>query len=306
MLFGSVILEVAISIVFIYILLSLICSTLKEGVSRVLGLRAATLEAGIYNLLDDKEQPGLVNDFYDHVLISSLAYTGFLDKLGGQKGKPSYIPAKTFATVVLDLLVPTDKDGGSKTVDSVRKALSDLPDGRLKKSLVLLVDEAGDNLEQTGKNIEDWFNNTMDRASGWYKRRAQLIILIWGIVISFTLNIDTLQLANALYQDVGLRSVVVSSAEGLAASNSLPNNLDTLTEDLESLQLPIGWEWDTEATEERDIMRQLPTTPRDWFYKLIGLIFTTAAISLGAPFWFDVLTKLTNLRATGKKPESNG
>ena len=40
-----------------------------------------------------------------------------------------------------------------------------------------------------------------------------------------------------------------------------------------------------------------------YFYKFIGLAMTALLISLGAPFWFDLLNKLVNLRAAGKPPE---
>jgi uncharacterized protein involved in cysteine biosynthesis len=35
----------------------------------------------------------------------------------------------------------------------------------------------------------------------------------------------------------------------------------------------------------------------------LGLLLTTFAASLGAPFWFDALNESVNLRGTGKRPE---
>jgi hypothetical protein len=37
--------------------------------------------------------------------------------------------------------------------------------------------------------------------------------------------------------------------------------------------------------------------------KAAGLAITVLAVSLGAPFWFDLLNKLANLRASGPKPQ---
>ena len=37
---------------------------------------------------------------------------------------------------------------------------------------------------------------------------------------------------------------------------------------------------------------------------LFGWLLTGVAITLGAPFWFDVLGKVSNLRASGIKPDS--
>ena len=42
------------------------------------------------------------------------------------------------------------------------------------------------------------------------------------------------------------------------------------------------------------------TTPSEslvflWFHKILGLLVTTLAISLGAPFWFDLMNNLIRL-----------
>jgi hypothetical protein len=38
--------------------------------------------------------------------------------------------------------------------------------------------------------------------------------------------------------------------------------------------------------------------------KIAGLLLTLAALSLGGPFWFDVLTRFVNIRGTGIKPDA--
>jgi hypothetical protein len=43
-----------------------------------------------------------------------------------------------------------------------------------------------------------------------------------------------------------------------------------------------------------------------WFERIIGWLLTIFAISLGAPFWFDVLNRFMNLRSAGKSPEEKG
>jgi hypothetical protein len=43
----------------------------------------------------------------------------------------------------------------------------------------------------------------------------------------------------------------------------------------------------------------------DWYLRVPGLVLTWAAVSLGAPFWFDILNKLVNLRQTGLPPDEN-
>ena len=62
---------------------------------------------------------------------------------------------------------------------------------------------------------------------------------------------------------------------------------------LEDLRFPIGWE---EANR--------PSGTGGWAAAGVGWLLTAIAISFGAPFWFDVLGKVSNLRAAGHKPES--
>ena len=40
------------------------------------------------------------------------------------------------------------------------------------------------------------------------------------------------------------------------------------------------------------------------FSKITGLLATILAIMMGAPFWFDMLNKISNLRSTGAKPST--
>ena len=39
-----------------------------------------------------------------------------------------------------------------------------------------------------------------------------------------------------------------------------------------------------------------------WLSKLLGILITAIASSQGAPFWFDVLKKVINVRLTGLNP----
>jgi hypothetical protein len=70
--FGSQILEVAIGLIFIFVLVSVICSVVREGIESWLKTRAAFLEHGIRELLHDKQAQGLARSFYNHPLIYGL------------------------------------------------------------------------------------------------------------------------------------------------------------------------------------------------------------------------------------------
>jgi hypothetical protein len=98
---GLDMLDVAIGIVFVYLLLSLIASAAVEGWEALRKVRAVYLERGIIELLRDTQ---LVKKLYEHPLINGL-YEG---NYGEPKTKlPSYIPTRSFALAIMDLLLPS-------------------------------------------------------------------------------------------------------------------------------------------------------------------------------------------------------
>jgi hypothetical protein len=68
---------------------------------------------------------------------------------------------------------------------------------------------------------------------------------------------------------------------------------DSLTDDEQNiLGKLIGWEKPVTDHSVGDLVRHFP----GWF-------LTIVAVSLGAPFWFDVLNKIVKLRNAGRVPE---
>src|SRR5262245_11890999 len=100
--FGFEMLDVAIGIAFVYLLISLLCSAIIEGAEAVLKRRAKDLEMGIKELLRD---PNLVAKVYSHPLINGL-FKG--DYQPGMRNLPSYIPTRSFALAIMDLLISPD------------------------------------------------------------------------------------------------------------------------------------------------------------------------------------------------------
>jgi hypothetical protein len=161
--------------------------------------------------------------------------------------------------------------------------------------------------------VEEWFNHTMDRASGWYKRRTQLMLLILGLAIAIGLNVDTIRVTQRLWTDAPLRSAVAEEVKKLpvpatttppvapvgpsgttsTTTGQLGTQVDQIEKDLRqvtALRLPLGW--------GRGLT---PSGALGWLAALAGWVITAIALSLGAPFWFDLLAKFTNVRGTGTK-----
>ena len=84
--FGSEIPEIAVGVGFLYLLLSLVCSAITEGIARAFAMRSGTLRSGIRNLLCDPHGKGLAKDFYNHPLIKGLYRRGWFDRMIGRDG----------------------------------------------------------------------------------------------------------------------------------------------------------------------------------------------------------------------------
>lgn len=292
---NSAVLDVAIGMFFIYLLLSLACSTANEWLARWLGLRASNLEKAVSQLL--AKDSGVISAFWQHHLIDSSV----------QKGqKPSYLGAKTFGTVLLDTVAKGGMSaaaaGGPAGGAALRATLTKIANSKIREGLLALFDDANGDVATFRQKVEHWFDDTMDRVSGWYKRQSQLILGILAIVASVGLNVDSLYVAKRLFVEPELRAAVVKEAATSSVSRSSPGNQaasatpEDLRKELQTISVLIGWRcsllhWDGGWV---------------WLWRFVGWTLTALAISLGAPFWFDLLSKVSNLRAAGCKPKKDG
>jgi hypothetical protein len=373
--FNSPVLEVAIGMIFFYLLLSLICTALNELIEAWLKNRAYDLERGIRKLLDDpdpnaggflthvyrklvrasriliyglrrKQIPlpapktdGLASKLYEHALIRGLYLYS--------KDLPSYIPSRNFALALMDLVAPGQSGAAGATrvppaqpntiiingnaapslpaptpLNNLRNGIANpavVPSPRVRDALLTLIDAASDDAVKVRENIENWFNSTTDRIAGWYKRRTQVITLVLGVCIGIALNADTVVVMDALWRDSALRSSVASQAEqfteraknvGATPGSEGEKKLQQAKTRIGSLGLPIGWNaHDAAHTLPGSIFKE-PERAISWsLYQLdlhwLGWVITGLAISLGAPFWFDLLNKFIVVRSTVKPQEKS-
>lgn len=292
--FGSLALEIGISLSLVYLLLGLMCSVLNEWVAGILNMRAKNLWDGVRNLLYDSEGIGLAKQLYDHALVKNLGKAGQL---------PSYVPSRAFALALFDLVAPVHDSTTTRTLQDIRNSVANISNEQVKTTLVALIDDAEGDLKKARENVERWYDDAMDRVSGWYKKKTQLFILVWALAVTLSVNADTVLIANTLAHDATLRTSLVAMAE-ITAKEPLPQDAKGTTErvqqmssEIKKLGLPIGW-----SLEPKD-PKSLPSDVGGWALKIIGLSLTAIAVSLGAPFWFDVLNKLINIRSAGKQPE---
>ncbi|HZG51610.1 MAG TPA: hypothetical protein VEZ40_05675, partial [Pyrinomonadaceae bacterium] len=275
MLFGSTVLEVAIGMIFIYLLLSLLASAINEYIEALLNNRGKNLRKGIELLLNDQGDKDaghqdLATALYNHGLVRGL--------FRGHDGRklPSYIPSRTFA-LALWHMVSKDKpgEGGAATLPQIRSAIDKLHNRELREALDALIDDAQGNFDQAIKNVGDWFEAGMDRVSGRYKRNVQMILLAIGFIMAAALNADSINIGKALFQDDALRNAIVKQAENvgpLPTPTPAPQPTPTPANEEEARQQREQADKDRQAREDaalqrvRDIRTQLGATglPLGW------------------------------------------
>jgi hypothetical protein len=313
-------LDLAIGLALIYFLLSTLAATVQELIAAIFGLRARTLEQGLRSMLEDPAVGWTyVDKFYDHPLIKSLYRTPSVltsaaketqqpTELGRNAGVakrsalqraaaffrrtkgPSYISPRSFALVVLDNFAPAE---GQKTFfENDKAAIAQLPKA-LRERLEPMNASAQSDVERLRTHLEAWFDDTMARVSGWYKRKTQIILIVIGIALVPAINANTIKMAERMWKDDTVRAAVVAQAQATAKPGS--KTLDQAANDVDKVVkvgIPMGWSG-----------AAVPHGAGGIAMSAGGWILTILAISLGAPFWFDTLSRLSRLRSSGK-PET--
>lgn len=285
----GLLLNFAIGMAAIYLFVSLFVTTIQELIAQALALRARYLRMGIVKLLDQGRQDiGVlgalsnktesVEKFYNHPLIQALG-----SSRPGRTAEPSYVSKETFTSVALQI---TNLMGAEKTPEEIlafAKALK--PITPLEHAIVAFAGEAGGNLKKLQARLGDWFDESMERVGGAYKRWTQVATIIIGIGLAAALNVDSLAISRSLLASSQQSATL---ADLVAKLPSDPNNAELrrqLHAAIEQAKVPFGWK---------------DTNLSDWF--LIGWILTGLAASFGSAFWFDTLKHFVSIRSAGEKP----
>jgi hypothetical protein len=295
-------LDLLIGLVFVYLLLSTLCTTFNEWIAGLRDYRAKTLETSIQTILG-----ALAESFWRHSLIHNL-------KNGTTK--PSYVPSHLFARAVLELT-----DG--KQDSDIAKAV-----GRLRGNKPA-------NDPEAIREVAVWFDEMMDHFSGGYRRKMQKVTFATALLFAVAVNADTIQIVQTLWSNPTVRAALVAEAEArvqkgeplnveyqdpnspepsdpIIVPPARPSPLELTETEKELLAGLIGWSGDRVRAERIRLERKLDDSwgtrfdiwTRDILPEhLLGWVLTGVAVSLGAPFWFDALNKLMNIRMAGRKPE---
>lgn len=325
----GVVVDVAIGLVFTYFLLALIASGIQEIIAGVFQWRGTYLAKGIDVILDSSSRAAFgwdgIQDFLQAHFTWKLPITA-AEKMaaradlqapgvspeeqatlqrvltvqnhplvrGVPTGLPSYVSSHNFALALLETL----RDGSQAPLfTQVERTIASLPQGDLKRTLSLFLQNASGDLDAFRASLETWFDDAMDRLNGIYTRFSQYALIVIGFSLALALNVDSARLARGLWEDPTLRGQLATAAttaavaplSGVVDPSSKPTALapTQVLQELLDQNLPIG--------------RPAPAAPFG-VSTILGWLFTAAAVGLGAPFWFSLLQQLTNLRSAGRKP----
>jgi hypothetical protein len=231
--FNSSVLDVAIGLVFVYLLLGLICTAVNEWIAQKYQLRASTLREGIRGLLQiPHDNASLIDDFYNHPLIKALSKPG---------SHPSYVPPQTFALVLMDMLCPAraTPDPPGERLARIRAFIDSLPDSDAKRSLVILASKSDDSIASFQQQLEEWYDSSMDRVSGWYKSKVQIWTAIIAVCTTIFVNADSIDIARRLMIYPVLRDQIVQDAGKVRNPDGVPPTVtQSQRKDLSAL---TGW-----------------------------------------------------------------
>lgn len=331
---GFPILDLVVGIIFIYFLLSIISSSAVELILTGLNARSKVLGEWLNMIFDKKitkpdgTQVTLGQSIMDHCATTVLSKTG---------KAPSYIDAKNFTSALLERITydPQNPKSIAKNINEVIKAIDETPllSTELRRAVLSFATEAKDSyavlttktiseMEFLRARMEKWYDTSMDRLTGTYKKRyVRKFTLLVAFITAIFLNADSIAIAKYLYSNPEVRAKLAAQADNaikdstyitvlnqVHASNQDSLTLDqfknNLTQSVQNIKaanaglndaIPLGWKNKT----------SVPLSFAAVITKITGLLATILAIFMGAPFWFDILNKVANLRSTGPRPVSS-
>ena len=336
------ILDLVIGIIFVYFLLSIISSAAIELILTGLKARSKLLEEWLLKIFKSKlqtengELKSLGESIMDHCSVAGLSKDG---------KSPSYISAKDFTAALLEKISfdKANPTNVAKNIDEYVEAIDKtnlLPTefqrvllnyaNEVKAAYSDVTEQAVSKIEMFHSKIEKWYDSSMDRMTGELKRRySRRYTFLVAAVITISLNADSIALAKYLYSNpeartkiamagmdatkdtvminkvTALRMPADSSTASVASLNELKKEISgKITEINKAKQgladvMPLTWK-------AGELKKDGEYSARLIFAKITGLLATILAIMMGAPFWFDLLNKISNMRGSGAKPLAGG
>jgi hypothetical protein len=313
-----------IALTFIFALISLITQSICEMVISWIGMRANFLKGVITETLGDVAlNKNYAELLYDHPQID-LTKKDY-------KSVPSYISSANFSETLIDvfcreyenahIVFSKDEQGNTTVIDNtqIKDAFGQFKSGvdemnysDLKILLTGFIKRSSD-LASLQKNIQEWYDELMNRATGWFKSKLQAILFTVSLVFVVSINANLFTIVDSLNANPALAEKISVTAETYVASHpnagkTTDTTLAHILKDVDNLKatnVPLGWD----EFQRPPLEVPEPFTWKDfkqsWMGVLTGWLLMAILASLGAPFWFQLLSKFIDLRKTGVKPEED-
>jgi hypothetical protein len=327
------ILEVVISMIVVYFLLSTVVSFIKEIIAMIFNTRGKILYRSLEHLFveDNNNTNGsfikkIYNSDYVNNLASKFSIASRLNK------KPSYIATENFAGALIDEIQKLDTKDYAQNFKELKKKIESIGNSFIKTKLLEIVIE----LEESGqatianfkKKIADWFDSYMETVTTVYKNYVSVWVFCISFFVCFSMNIDSIVLMEYFYKNKEKREIMLSFAENVSKDKYIVS--DTLTgvnrekalkemktkvlSDFTSFGLPYGWKDEGKGRRIYESKILGNPFPSSKLVKFLGLFITTVSLTLGAPFWYQMMvsalsikkaTSESTTKSTDKKKKDN-
>lgn len=332
--FGVGIIDVIIGLSFIFFSLSVIASYLLESLYSITRERARFLKRAVAQLIDQRRNGRVIvgeltKELFTHPLIAKKSVR--IDSSARLKiaaSGPAYLKPQDFADALLAVL--GEKYPHQPSIVGYAEMIRHLPQQESIKSVLTVLLDKSDSIGEFRQHIAAWYADGMERASGSFKRRTQLPLLIIGTVLAVSMDVSTIEYANRLENDGVLRNTLIAEAinqvssheseapdntkeylmdvsESIRAFNNdmanfgsnvalrdLNNNLAEMLKKVSTLHA----EKDTNTTQNVD---EKDST----LLWLLGCIITGVAVSLGTSYWLNFLRLMISVRSSIKPHDTN-
>ena len=278
---GSQALETAIGLALMFFVLATAASAITEIYASAMKKRARDLEAALTTMFESGELPAGLG------AVAPAEVAAFVERATG-RARTSYLSAKSFADAATELVAK------GKNI------------GVLRSRMETLSREARGRIDEVKSGLETWFDEAMASAQDAYSKWASWFLFGTGLVLAVALNASVVNTAQTLWTDSAARAAVVEAAGNAESATGACDEKGSAVEQarcsvdaVSTFQLPIGW-----GATQRDGWNGSDVSSIAWWWltHVVGWLLTAVLLMLGAPFWFDLLGKLVNLRAGGPRP----
>jgi hypothetical protein len=139
--------------------------------------------------------------------------------------------------------------------------------------------------------FEAWFESTMARLSQQFALHMRLWTVGFAVVLSFGVHLDSIALLDELWRDSEARSRLVVASEGMlqAARRVESGEAKEVSAEVRQIKDTLNQAGFTLLSKPWPGLRYTPQ-------ELPGLLLSALLLSLGAPFWYNQLKSVINLR----------